>query len=218
MGIFQTWFIYPNSGQFLPKRSYFSLWTGKVEMEKFTSDLSPFDHTSPINCGKDTVFSRKLNFPETKNSFAFFFPNSSWCITARANGHMVPKVPTAGGALFLIYTRYWRWLKCSWILQMNLLSNKQRKAKTSGKKQNKAKQTNQTIARVRQVFVAGRNVMTYFGEKIKPQPWWSPLSQESLQGVKLSSQESVKLREGEGRKGGMNEHSFSTKLRCQEQN
>lgn len=47
---------------------------------------------------------------------------------------------------------------------------------------------------------------------------WSPFSQESLQGVNLSSQESVKLEKEEGRKGGMNEHSFSMKLRCQEQN
>ena len=46
-------------------------------MEKFTSDVSTFDHRNPINCGKDTVFRMKLNFPETKKSFAIFFQNPS---------------------------------------------------------------------------------------------------------------------------------------------
>lgn len=42
-------------------------------MEKFTSNVSTFDHMNPIICGKDTAFTMKLNFPETKKSFAIFF-------------------------------------------------------------------------------------------------------------------------------------------------
>lgn len=46
-------------------------------MEKFTSDVSTFDHTNPINCGKDTVFGIKLHFREKKKSFAIVFQNPS---------------------------------------------------------------------------------------------------------------------------------------------
>lgn len=94
----------------------------------------------------------------------------------------------------------------------SVISNKQRKAKTSGDERPLV------LSRVRQIFVL---------QGIQSPIWWegkatvfqhSASSQESLQGVRLSSQESVKLGKMEGREGGMNEHSFSSKLRCQEQN
>lgn len=49
------------------------------------------------------------------------------------------------------------------LLSRSLMSNKQRKVKTSGK------ETLLDLSRVRKIFVAVRNAMTYFGEKIKPQ-------------------------------------------------
>lgn len=77
MGISQALFICTSSEQFLPRKPYFSLLTIKVEMENFTSYMSTFGHSNPINCGKGTVFRMQLNFPETKKSFDIFFQNPS---------------------------------------------------------------------------------------------------------------------------------------------
>lgn len=104
MDISQAWFICASSEQFLPRKLYFSLLTIKVEMENFTSYMSTFGHSNPINCGKGTGFRMQL-FPRDKEVIWHFLPKPITVIIARLSMCKMLKVPTDGGgnSLWLIW-------------------------------------------------------------------------------------------------------------------